>query len=80
MVFDNVDKLTWSVFDILPEGQQGNIIITSQDEKSPKILEGCEKVSIDMTSRVEARALLFGTLILVMNPQSRASRTYVINK
>ena len=68
VAFDIVDNLTWTVFDILPEDQQGNIIITSQDEKSPKILEGCEKVSVDMMNRIEARALLFWHLNLGHEP------------
>ncbi|KAE8149842.1 hypothetical protein BDV25DRAFT_130058 [Aspergillus avenaceus] len=58
VVFDNVDNLSWSIFDILPQGQQGNIIITSQNEQSSKLLKCCEKVSVDILNRHEARALL----------------------
>lgn len=59
VVFDNVDNSTWSVYDILPEGQRGNIIITSQDEQSPKLFKGCGKVSVDIMNPLETRSLLF---------------------
>lgn len=68
--FDNVDNLTWSVYDILREGQRGNIIITSQDEQSPNLLKGCGKVSVDIMNLLEARSLLFKHL----NFWSSASR------
>lgn len=67
VVFDNVDNLTWSVFDILPEGQRGNIIITIQDEQLSKLIKGCEKVSVDIMNRLEARDLLLRHL----NPDDR---------
>ena len=67
VVFDNVDNLTWSVFDILPEGQRGNIIITSQDEQLSQLIKGCEKVSVDIMNRLEARDLLLRHL----NPDDR---------
>ena len=58
VVFDNVDNMTWDVFDIFPKGQQGNIIIISQNEQSSRLLKDCEKVSVDIMSPLEARSLL----------------------
>ncbi|OJJ84728.1 uncharacterized protein ASPGLDRAFT_170633 [Aspergillus glaucus CBS 516.65] len=68
VVFDNVDNMTWGVFDILPRGQRGNIIITSQDEQSWKLLDGCEKVSVEIMNPLEARGLLFWHLNLGHQP------------
>lgn len=58
VVFDNVDTMAGSIFDVLPVGQQGNIIIISQNEQSSRLLKDCEKVSVDIMSPLEARSLL----------------------
>ncbi|KAL5000887.1 hypothetical protein BDV10DRAFT_199813 [Aspergillus recurvatus] len=57
VIFDNVDNLAWNVVDILPEGERGNIIVTSQDERASERL-GYERVSVDVMSPIEARGVL----------------------
>jgi tetratricopeptide (TPR) repeat protein len=59
VVIDSVDDFSWGVKNILPKGQRGNVIVTSQDEQSPKLFRGgCEKVLVDTMERTEARSLL----------------------
>ena len=59
VVIDNVDDLTWGVKEIIPKGNRGNVVITSQDDQSPRLFDkGCEKLRIDTMERSEARALL----------------------
>src|SRR5436305_586725 len=59
VVLDNVDDLSWGVNEILPKGQRGNVIITSQDEISAMLFKGgCEKVRVDIMQQAEVRNLL----------------------
>ena len=59
VVVDNADDLTWGIKRIIPKGRRGNIIITSQDDQSPRLLEGrCEKLRVDLMEPLEASTLL----------------------
>jgi tetratricopeptide (TPR) repeat protein len=59
VVVDNADDVTWGIKKVIPKGSRGSIIITSQDDKSPKLIDGgCEELRIDMMAPLEARALL----------------------
>ncbi|KAI9775707.1 MAG: hypothetical protein M1816_005776, partial [Peltula sp. TS41687] len=59
VVVDNADDVTWGINQIVPKGGRGNIIITSQDDQSPRLLNGrCEKLRVDTMEPLEARALL----------------------
>jgi tetratricopeptide (TPR) repeat protein len=58
VIVDNADDLTWGVNKIIPKGSRGNVVITSQDKKSPRLFgKGCE-VHVDTMEQSEARALL----------------------
>ncbi|KAI9777909.1 MAG: hypothetical protein M1816_004381 [Peltula sp. TS41687] len=58
-VVDNADDATWGIKQIIPKGERGNVIITSQDDQSPRLLNGgCEKLRVDKMEPLEARALL----------------------
>src|SRR5262249_38060796 len=59
VVVDNADDLTWGVNGVIPKGMRGNVVITSQDDQSPKLLNRrCEKLRVDIMELLEARALL----------------------
>lgn len=59
VVIDNADDFGWGIQQVIPKGQRGSIIITSQDELSPKLVAaGCERVRVDAMSLSEATTLL----------------------
>lgn len=59
VVIDNADDIGWGIKQVMPKGQRGSIIITSQDELSPKLVTaGCERVRVDVMSLLEATTLL----------------------
>ncbi|KAI9789841.1 MAG: hypothetical protein M1816_005758 [Peltula sp. TS41687] len=59
VVVDNADDVTWGIKQILPKGERGNIIITTQDDQAPRLVNGeCEKLRVDKMELLEARALL----------------------
>ncbi|OCK76289.1 TPR-like protein [Lepidopterella palustris CBS 459.81] len=59
VVVDNADDFTWGVKKVIPSGRRGNVIITSQDDQSPRIFgKGCEKLRVDIMEPSEAKALL----------------------
>jgi hypothetical protein len=58
VVIDNAVDVTWGVKKVIPKGTKWSIIITSQDGRSPKLIDGgCEELRIDMMAPLEARAL-----------------------
>jgi tetratricopeptide (TPR) repeat protein len=65
VVFDNADDLKWRIIDVMPKGDQGTIIITSQDSQSRKLVSGgCEEVHVATMEPLEARELLLQHLKL----------------
>jgi tetratricopeptide (TPR) repeat protein len=59
VVVDNADDVTWGISKILPKGRRGNVIVTSQDDQSPRLFNrGCEKLRVDIMEPCEARTLL----------------------
>lgn len=68
-IIDNADDVSWGIKKVLPKGQRGNIIITSQDSQSQKLVGGgCEKVRVDTMELLEARMLLLRHLRLDLEP------------
>ena len=62
---DNADDLTWGIKEVLPKGDQGSIIITSQDNKARTLVDGgCEVVCVDAMEQLEAQRLLLQKLEL----------------
>lgn len=46
-IFDNADDVTWGIKKVLPKGQRGSVIITSQDSQSQKLVDGgCVNVGV----------------------------------
>ena len=69
IVFDNADDVTWGLNKVLPKGRRGNVIITSQDNQSPRLFKGgCETLRVDTMEHLEARALLLRHLERDLNP------------
>ncbi|KAF2704007.1 hypothetical protein K504DRAFT_451211 [Pleomassaria siparia CBS 279.74] len=71
VVIDNADDVKWWIGNVvlIPEGDQGSIIITSQDSHSRKLVRGgCEELSIGTMKVEEARALLIQHLRLDSDP------------
>ena len=63
VIIDNADDISWGFKKVLPKGDQGSIIITSQDSKSHKLVDGgCEEVWVDTMEPLEARGLLLRRL------------------
>lgn len=63
VVIDNADDVSWGVKKLLPEGNQGSIIITSQDSRSRELIHGeCEELRTDTMEPLEARELLLRNL------------------
>ena len=68
-IIDNADDVSWGVKKVLPKGQRGSVIITSQDSQSQKLVDGgCEEVRVDTIELLEARMLLLHHLPLVPEP------------
>ena len=56
---DNADDLSWGLDKVIPKGGRGCVIVTSQDDLSPRLFHrGCERVLLDITEALEAMALL----------------------
>ena len=69
IVFDNADDVTWGLNKVLPKGRRGNVIITSQDNQSPRLFKGgCETLRVDTMEHLEARALLLRHLERDLDP------------
>ncbi|KAK6423769.1 hypothetical protein LTR95_016472, partial [Oleoguttula sp. CCFEE 5521] len=63
MIIDNADKLDWGVKAILPHGQAGFVIVTSQDSHASQILgRGSQVVRVEEMSVDEARTLLLNAV------------------
>ncbi|PLN86207.1 hypothetical protein BDW42DRAFT_109905 [Aspergillus taichungensis] len=59
VILDDVDDLSWGIRNFIPKGERGNVIITSRDEQSVRLLKsGCIKVTVDTMDPMEARSLL----------------------
>ncbi|KAF2003883.1 hypothetical protein P154DRAFT_519784 [Amniculicola lignicola CBS 123094] len=66
VIVDNADDVSWGVKKVLPKGDRGSVIITSQDSQSRKLVDGgCEGVRVDTMEPLEARVLLLRHLDLV---------------
>ena len=62
-IIDNADDFSWGVKKIVPKGNRGSIIITSQDDKSPMLIpSGCERIRVDVMTQLEAAKLLLQRL------------------
>ncbi|KAI0097334.1 hypothetical protein GGR51DRAFT_566660 [Nemania sp. FL0031] len=58
-IVDNADDLSIGVQAVIPKGPRGTVLITSQDELSPKLLTGnCEHIKVGTMSIPESAALL----------------------
>ncbi|KNG46426.1 alpha beta-hydrolase [Stemphylium lycopersici] len=59
VVIDNADDFSSGIKRVLPRGDHGSIIITSQDSHARKLVGGgCEAVRVDTMERPEAQLLL----------------------
>ncbi len=68
-IIDNADDVWWGIKKVLPKGQRGSVIITSQDSQSQKLVDGgCEEVRVDTMELLEARMLLLRHLQLDLDP------------
>ncbi|KAL9026743.1 MAG: hypothetical protein Q9196_004638 [Gyalolechia fulgens] len=68
-IIDNADDISWGIKKVLPKGQRGSVIITSQDSQSQKLVDrGCEEVRVDTMELLEARMLLLQHLRLNLEP------------
>ncbi|KAI4087290.1 MAG: hypothetical protein L6R37_008337 [Teloschistes peruensis] len=68
-IIDNADDVWWGIKKVLPKGQRGSVIITSQDSQSQKLVDGgCEEVRVDTMELLEARMLLLRHLRLDLEP------------
>ncbi|KAL8909884.1 MAG: hypothetical protein Q9171_004797 [Xanthocarpia ochracea] len=68
-IIDNADDVSWGIKKVLPKGQRGSVIITSQDSQSQKLVDGgCEEVRVDTLELLEARMLLLRHLRLDLEP------------
>ncbi|KAL8905548.1 MAG: hypothetical protein Q9207_002574 [Kuettlingeria erythrocarpa] len=68
-IIDNADDISWGIKKVLPKGQRGSVIITSQDSQSQKLVDGgCEEVRVDTMELLEARMLLLRHLRLDLEP------------
>ncbi|KAI1370745.1 hypothetical protein F4677DRAFT_457595 [Hypoxylon crocopeplum] len=59
VVIDNADDFHWGLSKVMPTGERGSIIITSQDNRSSMLVpKGCERLRVDVMSSSEATTLL----------------------
>ncbi|KAF2015045.1 TPR-like protein [Aaosphaeria arxii CBS 175.79] len=75
VVIDNADDATTGIKDIVPEGSQGSVIITSQDSYLAKHMNH-ESVEVDVMEDSEAKALLLRHVSLEANIASKAVLHY----
>jgi tetratricopeptide (TPR) repeat protein len=64
MVIDNADNHEMGIRSIIPEGNQGSIIITSQDSKLLNRMKNYREVEVGIMDSLEAKTLLLGHLKL----------------
>ena len=58
-IIDNANNVSWGIKKVLPKGQRGSVITTSQDSQSQKLVNGgCEEVLVGTMELLEARMLL----------------------
>ncbi|KAI2618459.1 hypothetical protein GGR54DRAFT_156526 [Hypoxylon sp. NC1633] len=63
VVIDNADDFNWGLKNVVPSGERGSIIITSQDDRSSMLIpKGCERLHVDVMSSSEATTLLLQRL------------------
>ncbi|KAK4164656.1 putative kinesin light chain, partial [Cladorrhinum sp. PSN259] len=75
VIVDNADNVSWGIKKIMPKGNRGSIIVTSQDNQSVRLIPGaCEAVQISVMSPVEGVALLLQHLQLSAESASEAIR------
>ena len=59
VIVDNADDVSWGIQKIMPQGNRGSVIITSQDDRSARLIpKGCERVCVSVMSPAEGTALL----------------------
>ena len=76
VVLDNADDVSWGLGRIVPKGRRGNVIITSQDGESARLLNSeCEKIWVDTMEPIEARALLLRQLNLNLDSAPKHIQT-----
>lgn len=69
VIINNADNISWGIKKVLPKGDRGSVIITSQDRQSQKLVDGgCEEVRVDTMELLEARALLLQRLQWDLDP------------
>ncbi|RFN43622.1 protein serac1 [Fusarium flagelliforme] len=74
VIIDNADDVSWGLQRIMPKGESGSILITSQDEQSTWLVPGgCEKIQVGAMSPAESSALLLQHL--QMDAQSATEAT-----
>ncbi|KAK2037978.1 hypothetical protein LZ31DRAFT_600019 [Colletotrichum somersetense] len=77
VLVDNSDDIQWGVKKIIPKGQRGYVIITSQDSLDTELLRrGCERIRIDVLSPTEAATLLLKHLKIDADSASEETRRY----
>ena len=63
VVVDNADDLTWNLSCIIPEGQAGSVIVTSQDGQASQLLGWKNEVlKVDVMDEPEAISLLLSAV------------------
>ncbi|KJZ69751.1 hypothetical protein HIM_10862 [Hirsutella minnesotensis 3608] len=76
VIIDNADDLSWGIMKVIPTGNRGSVIITSQDDHSRKLIpKGCEEIQVDVMSRPEAATLLLHHLGLDIDVAPENIRT-----
>lgn len=59
VIIDNADDFHWGLNRVIPTGERGSIIITSQDDRSSMLVpKGCERLRVDVMSPSEATTVL----------------------
>jgi NB-ARC domain-containing protein len=59
VIVDNADDFTWGIKKVIPKGKRGSVIITSQDNRISKLVDGgCEQVKVDIMTPIEGTSLL----------------------
>ncbi|RYP41795.1 hypothetical protein DL767_000811 [Monosporascus sp. MG133] len=65
VIVDNADDVSWGIKEAMPKGDQGSIIITSQDNRSHMLIPGgCEHIEVGVMSPQEGTTLLLQRLDL----------------
>ncbi|KAE9566704.1 hypothetical protein CGMCC3_g17153 [Colletotrichum fructicola] len=71
VIVDNADDVSWGVRKIIPKGRRGSLIITSQDNRSVRLVNGaCERVHVGLMSESEGVAVLLKHIRLDTNSAS----------